>query len=109
MKRTSSIESIEKVAPLTRETLAAMSPHKEALTHSPVAVSEDSRSVVSSSNLSVSSGALSTGFSQKGSRNVVLADAKLIEASLRQRDEEERLRVAKAMLYDAYQKALRGD
>ena len=113
LKKASSIESSKKkVAPLTPETLAAMSPVtpiKGAPT-SPAAVSDDSRSEVSSSNTSLSSsGAHFPGFTQKHSRDVIVADSKVMEASLRQRDEEERLRIAKAMLYDAYQKALRGD
>jgi len=81
------------LTPLTQAALQSVSPDSEM---QPATVSEDSRSVVStslSSNSSLPGGCIST-------------DEELVAETLKRRDEAERMKVAKALLFEAYMKAL---
>lgn len=68
----------------------------------PATVSEDSLSNASSDHQQQNPRAVRLG-------RVITNDAALTQKALAVRNEEERMRVARAMLYDAYQQALRGE
>lgn len=94
---------------LTKESLDAHQQTKGAAAgaeHHVATVSEDSMSNDSSS--SSSSDHLRTMF-PRGGGGVITSDRALAQRALKIRNEEERMRVARAMLYDAYQKAIRGE
>lgn len=93
------------VAPLTKEHLDAMS-SPERQTHPPpvatISVSDDSRSVASNST---SSQQATPQLPQPG---IAFGQAVVVIA-LKERDQMERIKVAQAMLREAYLQALRGE
>jgi len=108
-------ESNSPIAPLTKESLEAISPSepKNSQLSAYISVSDDSRSTTSNSNSTAS-----TNISPVSAPPVpatiplqrgITTDASIVAAALKQREEIERLRIAKAMLYESYLKALRGE
>jgi hypothetical protein len=110
--------SSKKISPLTKESLEAMSPPASqtlcARALATPSVTDDSRSATSNSSSS-STSPLHTPtlpLASAGSMSMPLAitkDSKFVAGVLKERDEMERGRVAKAMLYQAFMQALRGD
>merc|ERR1719446_867281 len=96
------------VAPLTLEILDSMASATNLKPSSPASVTDDSRSDTSSSNspeeMSLSPPQVSVSVIPKG----ITSDKAFLAQTLKKRDEMERLRVAKVMLYDAYLKAVQG-
>ena len=108
-----SAENEKKIAPLTKESLEAIAtttadgePKKPAT----VSVTEESRSLESISNEDACSETRSdTSPMKRLPQGPISADAKLVASILKKRDDQERLNVAKAMLYEAYKKAVQGE
>lgn len=94
-----------KVAPLTKESLDAIASSEPPTFAPPASVTDESRSVGSSAesvgaNPQTVSYPLPPGISN---------DSIFVETTLQKRDQMERMKVAKAMLYVSYLKALNGD
>jgi hypothetical protein len=107
-KRVHSDDSLsKKVAPLTKESLAAMSPPElqtaSALALATVSVTDDNRSATSNSSSSSSSSSSMT------LQPCISKDNAFVAEVLKEREETERVRVAKAMLYQAYLQALQAE
>lgn len=104
--------SAEHFAPLTKASLDSMLSGQTTTTlydNARTVSIDDNRSIISSSN--TSSAAAATG-SQPSSAIVgrgVCTDEKVVKQALCRRDEEERLKVAKAMLYQSFLSALQGN
>jgi hypothetical protein len=115
-KRAHSDESLsKKVAPLTKESLEAMSPPisqtPSAQALATVSVTDDTRSATSNSSSSSSSSS-SPSPSPPPSMTLqqcISKDNAFVAAVLKEREETERLKVAKAMLYQAYLQALHAE
>jgi hypothetical protein len=104
-KRAHSDDSLsKKVAPLTKESLALMSPRESqspsARTLATVSVTDDTRSATSSSSSSSSS------LSSMAVQPCISKNNAFVAGVLKEREETERLKVAQAMLYQAYLQAL---
>lgn len=118
-----------RVAPLTKESLEAMnqqqttgfdiSPDVRATEAQAVSVSEDSHSLRSSFS-GASPPASDAGTTPMGSLEKALLpatllgggvtnDAKLVQRAILKRNEEERMRVAKVMLYNSFLQAMNGE
>jgi hypothetical protein len=109
-KRAHSDDSLSKkiVAPLTKESLEAMSPPESqtpsARALATVSVTDDTRSATSSSSSSSSSSSPSMTL-----QPCISKDNAFVAGVLKDREETERLKVAKAMLYQAYLQALHAE
>jgi hypothetical protein len=97
-------ESINKITPLTKQALDSMMSPEPSLMKRPNTVSvDDNRSVASACN---SASTVSSNLSLPPPR--ISSDSLLVIAALQRRDENERIKVAKAMLYESYLKAKEG-
>ena len=114
-KRRKQIES--HIAPLTKESLETISAPELKKCQGPatVSVTDDSHSITSNSNSSESTPESTSAVSfppvpaTVPLRRGITTDASFVAAALKQRDEMEHLRIAKAMLYESYLQALRGE
>ena len=109
----------EEYAPLTKESLDSMLPNQSHLGEARTVSVDDNRSVASTAN-SASTGALNgsqaTAATPQASATVASSttqsrfctNSDIVKKALRRRDEEERLKVAKAMLYQSFLKAVNG-
>jgi hypothetical protein len=113
-KRAHSEESLsKKVAPLTKESLEAMSPPisqtPSAQALATVSVTDDTRSATSNSSSSSSSSSSPSPPPSMTLQQCISKDNAFVAAVLKDREETERLKVAKAMLYQAYLQALHAE
>jgi hypothetical protein len=113
-KRAHSDESLsKKVAPLTKESLEAMSPPisqtPSAQALATVSVTDDTRSATSNSSSSSSSSSSPSPPPSMTLQQCISKDNAFVAAVLKDREETERLKVAKAMLYQAYLQALHAE
>jgi hypothetical protein len=100
----------KKIAPLTKASLEKVLPPDTTIIRKSVAtisVSDDSRSESSGSHSSTPSKMLPPASIQTLTGSAI--SSKFVQETLRERDAIEALNVAKAMLYEAYLKALRGE
>jgi hypothetical protein len=102
----------KKIAPLTKASLEKVLPPDTTIIRKSIAtisVSDDGRSVESDSPSSTPSKMPPPASIQTLTGSVISSDFKFVQETLRVRDEIETLNVAKAMLYEAYLKAIRGE
>jgi hypothetical protein len=99
------------VAPLTKESLEAMAPPQSqtpsARALATISVTDDTSSATS--NSSSSNGSSSSSLSSMSPQSSISKDDTFVVEALKVREEAERAKVAKAMLYQAFMQAMQAE